>query len=75
MPVAGVVVRIRDGAGSKVASLLDELDGVEVVEQTDDGFALVIEADTARQQRELHERIADWSEVEQASVVLQSGEF
>ncbi len=75
MPVAGVVVRIRDGAGIKVASLLDELDGVEVVEQTDDGFALVIEADTARQQRELHERIADWSEVEQASVVLQSGEF
>ncbi len=75
MPVAGVVVRIRDGAAGQVATLLEALEGVEVVEQTDDGFALVIEADTARQQRALHERIADWSGVEQASLVLQSCEF
>lgn len=77
MPIGGIVVRVLPRFRARIDALehrLSRLPGVEVTSITDEGLALVMETETVGQQRELHEQITRWPEVEQALVAFQSRE-
>ncbi len=74
MFVAGVVVRTLPGAAPTVRAQLESLPQVEVHAETDDGFAVVLEAPTASAQEKLHERIAAWPDVAAVVLTFQSGQ-
>ncbi len=72
--IGSLVVRVQPGSHPTVLSRLEAIPGVEIADQTAEGFAVVLEARTAKQQRIRHEEIAGWPEVIEALVVFQSGQ-
>jgi nitrate reductase NapAB chaperone NapD len=74
MRYGGVLLRVRPGRSDYVAARIEQIDGVEVVQRTADGLALVVGASSPAEQERRHREIAAWPEVVEASVVFQSSE-
>ena len=74
MRVGSIVVRVKPGSLELVEEQLKACEGVDIVHRTDEGFAIVVEADTPKAQRHIHEEISQWPQVEEALVVFQSSE-
>ena len=73
MFIGGVVVRVQPAAAREVEVSLRALPGVQIADSTEEGFALVLEGETPKQQRQRHEAIEQWPGVEQVRLVFQSG--
>jgi nitrate reductase NapAB chaperone NapD len=74
MPVGGIVVRVKPGQNDQLRRRLEGVPGVEIATETEEGFAVVLEGETASEQHERHERIASFPEVTEALVAFQSVE-
>ncbi len=74
MYIGSAVVQVGEGATIRVGEQLEQLEGVEVVGRAEQGLAVVIEADSPKQQKQLHDRVAGLSGVEGVSLVFQSSE-
>lgn len=74
MRIGGIILRVHPGTADAVASKLGTISNMEIAHRTDDGFALVIQAESPAEQEEQHQEIAAWPEVREASVVFQSSE-
>ena len=72
--VAGLLVRSADGRERAVRSLLERTAGVEIVAVDEPGFAILLEAETPRDQEAVHQAIVSRPEVAEALVVFQSTE-
>ena len=74
MRIGGIILRIHPGTADAVASKLGTISNLQNAHRTEDGFALVIEAESPADQEVKHREIAAWPEVREASVVFQSSE-
>jgi nitrate reductase NapAB chaperone NapD len=72
--VGGIVVRVKPGYNDELRPRLLALPGVEIATETDEGFAIVLEGETANEQRERHDLIAGFPEVTEALVAFQAVE-
>lgn len=72
MFIGGIVVRVRPGQNEQLRARLERMQGVAIASATDEGFAVVLEGDSAREQRRRHERIAGFPEVTEALVAFQA---
>jgi len=67
-----LVVRVEPGARKRVRSRLTTMAGAEIVGEAEPGFAVLLEADTAKEQERRHREIAGWFGVTEALVVFQA---
>lgn len=74
MAVGGIVVRVVPGQNDALRARLLGLPGVEIATETDEGFAVVLEGETANEQRQRHEMIVSFPEVTEALVAFQAVE-
>ena len=66
-----LIVRVDPGSRKRVRSRLTTMAGAEIVGEAGPGFAVLLEADTAKQQEKRHREIASWFGVREALVVFQ----
>ena len=74
MYIGSAVVQVAEGAAARVGGQLEQLEGVCVVDRTEDQLAVVIEAGSPKQQKQLHCQVASLAEVVGVSLIFQSCE-
>lgn len=68
--IGALLVRIDPRVRKRVRSRLTSMAGAEIVAEQDDGFAVLLESESARKQACKHEEIAGWFGVQDAQVVF-----